>query len=131
MMGSQPQRGRVAAARGRAGDGSSIQRKGWTVNRLSGSHRLVSAAVGVVVFVLTGGPRAAAQPPAAPKADAAPVKPFQIKVDDAVLKDLQERLARAGRPDAIDGSGWEYGVDLPYMKDLVAYWRDGYDWRAH
>jgi hypothetical protein len=26
--------------------------------------------------------------------------------------------------------GWEYGVPLDYVKNLVEYWRDGYDWRA-
>ena len=25
----------------------------------------------------------------------------------------------------------EYGTDLPYLKSLVEYWRDGYDWRKH
>ncbi len=26
-------------------------------------------------------------------------------------------------PDQIDGTGWEYGVPVAYMKELVAYWR--------
>ena len=26
--------------------------------------------------------------------------------------------------------GWEYGVPLEYVKELVEHWRDGYDWRA-
>ncbi len=33
-------------------------------------------------------------------------------------------------PDEIAGEGWRYGTSLAYMKELVAYWRDGYDWRA-
>src|SRR5437867_2506748 len=35
------------------------------------------------------------------------------------------------RPDEIPGDGWRYGTDLAYMKELVAYWRDRYDWRTH
>jgi pimeloyl-ACP methyl ester carboxylesterase len=58
------------------------------------------------------------------------VRPFKIKVDDEVLRDLKDRLTRTRFPDAIDGSGWEYGVDRDYMKGLVAYWHDKYDWRA-
>jgi pimeloyl-ACP methyl ester carboxylesterase len=56
--------------------------------------------------------------------------PFRIHVPDAVLDDLRERLARVRWPDEIPGSGWTYGTDLATMKDLVAYWRDGFDWRA-
>ncbi len=48
---------------------------------------------------------------------------------DEVLRDLKERLARTRFPDEIEGSGWEYGADLRYMKELVAYWRDQFDWR--
>src|SRR5262245_15696699 len=69
---------------------------------------------------------AAAQPKTGPEA----IKPFKVRVDEAVLTDLKARLDRARWPDAVDGAGWDYGVDLQYMKDLVAYWRDKYDWRA-
>lgn len=58
-------------------------------------------------------------------------KPFSIRVADDVLADLRERLARARWPDAVPGGGWSYGTDLAYMRELVAYWRDRYDWRAH
>jgi pimeloyl-ACP methyl ester carboxylesterase len=50
-------------------------------------------------------------------------------VDDAVLRDLKERLARTRWPDQIEGTGWEYGVPLAEMKPLVEHWRTGYDWR--
>ncbi len=66
---------------------------------------------------------------AAAKSDA--MRPFKINVNDAVLEDLRERLARSRFPDQIDGTGWDYGVDLKYMKDLVEYWRTRYDWREH
>ena len=59
----------------------------------------------------------------------AEIKPFKIAVDDAVLKDLKERLARTRFPDEIDGVGWDYGVELGYVKELVRYWRNKYDWR--
>jgi pimeloyl-ACP methyl ester carboxylesterase len=58
-------------------------------------------------------------------------RPFTIEVPDEVLKDLRERLARVRWPDEVPDSGWRYGTDLAYMKDLVAHWRDRYDWRRH
>jgi microsomal epoxide hydrolase len=58
------------------------------------------------------------------------VRPFTIAVADDVLTDLQQRLARVRWPDEAPGAAWAYGTSLDYMKDLVAYWRDKYDWRA-
>ncbi len=55
--------------------------------------------------------------------------PFRIAVPDAVLTDLRERLARTRFPDEIADSGWTYGTNLAYLRELVAYWREQYDWR--
>src|SRR5262249_34795853 len=58
------------------------------------------------------------------------IRPFQITVDEAVLRDLKGRLARTRFPDQIDGADWDYGVELSYLRELVGYWKDRYDWRA-
>ena len=58
------------------------------------------------------------------------IEPFEIRVDDAVLDDLRDRLARTRLADQIDGTGWEYGIPTSYVAELVAYWRDTFDWRA-
>ena len=58
------------------------------------------------------------------------IERFQIHVDDAVLEDLRRRLAQTRFPDQIEGTGWEYGMPLDYLRELVDYWRDKYDWRA-
>ena len=55
---------------------------------------------------------------------------FEISVDDAVLDDLRRRLEATRFPDQIEGTGWEYGTPVDYVRDLVEYWRNGYDWRA-
>ncbi len=65
----------------------------------------------------------------AARADSA-IRPFRIAIPQAALDDLRERLARTRWPDELPGAGWAYGVPLAYMKELAAYWRDGYDWRA-
>jgi pimeloyl-ACP methyl ester carboxylesterase len=57
------------------------------------------------------------------------VVPFRINVPEAVLKDLKERLARTRFPSEIEQSGWEYGTNLAYLRELVAYWRTTFNWR--
>ncbi len=59
------------------------------------------------------------------------VEPFEVHVADDVLDDLRARLARTRFPDQLPDTGWEYGVPVGVLRDLVGYWRDGYDWRAH
>ena len=58
------------------------------------------------------------------------IEPFEIRVDDSVLEDLQRRLAQTRLPDQIEGTGWEYGIPMSYLRELVEYWRETYDWRA-
>jgi microsomal epoxide hydrolase len=58
-------------------------------------------------------------------------RPFTIRVSDEVLADLRWRLDRVRWPDEVPEGAWRYGTDLAYMKELVAYWRDCYDWRVH
>ena len=57
--------------------------------------------------------------------------PFTIHIGDDVLSDLRARLERVRWPDEIPDAGWQYGTDLTYLRTLVDYWRDQYDWRQH
>jgi epoxide hydrolase len=58
------------------------------------------------------------------------VVPFKIHVADSVLTDLKQRLARTRFPGEIAGSDWDYGTNLTYLKELVTYWQQKFDWRA-
>ena len=58
------------------------------------------------------------------------VQPLEIKIDDEVLTDLRQRLAATRWPDEIPGSGWDYGMNLDYLKELVDYWLHSFDWQA-
>ena len=58
------------------------------------------------------------------------ITPFEIHIPDADIQDLKERLSRARLPAQIPGTGWEYGTNAEYLKELVDYWRTEYDWRA-
>ena len=56
--------------------------------------------------------------------------PYSIDLDDGIVRDVRERLARTRWPDEVDGAGWDYGTNLAYLQSLCAYWREGFDWRA-
>jgi len=71
-----------------------------------------------------------AQGPAAGRAADA-IVPFKIQVSNAVLADLKQRLSQARFADEFADAGWDYGTNLAYLKSLVGYWRDKYDWRVH
>src|SRR4029078_12874180 len=58
------------------------------------------------------------------------IVPIKIQVPEETLRDLKARLARTRFPEEIPGTGWDYGTDLAYLKSLVTYWRDSFDWRA-
>ncbi|MCF2717595.1 epoxide hydrolase [Paenibacillus sp. UKAQ_18] len=57
------------------------------------------------------------------------VERFHIHIADEVLDDLKRRLHHIRWPDQLENSGWDQGVDLTYLKSLVSYWREQYDWR--
>jgi epoxide hydrolase len=59
------------------------------------------------------------------------IEPYRIDIPQADLGDLRNRLGRTRWPDELPDVGWAYGVPLGYLKGLVDYWRDGYDWREH
>jgi pimeloyl-ACP methyl ester carboxylesterase len=57
------------------------------------------------------------------------VTPFAFQASDTMLKDLKRRLDQTRWPERETGVGWEQGPPLAAMRDLVDYWRGGYDWR--
>ncbi len=76
--------------------------------------------------------------------DSHDITPFRIAIPQGDLDDLADRLARtrwadelpereviAGGAGAPTPPGWEYGVPVSYVRDLVERWRTSYDWRAH
>jgi epoxide hydrolase len=55
--------------------------------------------------------------------------PFRLAVGDDELDDLRRRLACARWPEAEPVPDWSQGVPVAWLRDLCAYWQDGYDWR--
>lgn len=56
--------------------------------------------------------------------------PFEIAVPQSDLDDLRRRLESARFPAELPGSGWDYGTEQSYLRNVVNYWRDEYDWRT-
>jgi microsomal epoxide hydrolase len=57
------------------------------------------------------------------------IEPFTIAIPDEQLDDLRARLARTRLPAQLPDAGWDYGTERGYLAELLAYWRDEYDWR--
>ncbi|WP_346319648.1 epoxide hydrolase family protein [Chitinophaga sp. YIM B06452] len=83
---------------------------------------IIFLTIAVIAFTANAQPK---------KPDHMTVKPFKIDVQQTVLDDLQNRLSQTRWPDAPENIGWKYGTDPVFLKSLVAYWQNGYDWRKH
>jgi pimeloyl-ACP methyl ester carboxylesterase len=58
------------------------------------------------------------------------VRPFTVHIPQKTLDDLHRRLARTRWTDEVESAGWDYGTNLDYLKELVEYWQNQFDWRA-
>ena len=57
-------------------------------------------------------------------------QPFTLSVPDTAIADLRVRLALTRFPDQAPGEPWQFGTDVTWLRDLVRYWHDRFDWRA-
>lgn len=57
-------------------------------------------------------------------------KPFRLHIPEDAIADLRMRLERARWPDEAPVEPWSTGTSVAYLKELVEYWRKGFDWRA-
>ncbi|KAH9400601.1 epoxide hydrolase [Tyrophagus putrescentiae] len=64
-----------------------------------------------------------------PPADDPSIRPFTVEADQAVLDDLQRRLAEAKIADSIEGTNFRYGFNSKVLTDIVHYWRHSFNWK--
>lgn len=57
------------------------------------------------------------------------IQPFTLAISNEQLEDLQSRLKHVRLPEPIEGTDWERGVPVAYMKKLIRHWATTYDWR--
>src|SRR5256885_9519439 len=92
--------------------------------------RFVAAAVSMIALLAPGGIAYAQRAAEYATASSQAIVPFKIQVPDSVLTDLKRRLAQSRFADEFPDAGWDYGTNLAYLKGLVDYWREKYDWRG-
>ncbi len=56
------------------------------------------------------------------------LKPFNFSVPQDILENILRRVADYPWHEMPDDGGWDYGTNLEYLKELCAYWVDGFDW---
>jgi pimeloyl-ACP methyl ester carboxylesterase len=56
-------------------------------------------------------------------------RPFRVDIPQATIDRILNRVREAQFPDRLGGNDWRYGTDWDYMKALVNYWAQDYDWR--
>src|SRR5450432_661987 len=57
------------------------------------------------------------------------IKPFEADIPQEVLNNLKLKIINTRWPDEMIDSGWNYGTNLSYMKELADYWVNTFDWR--
>src|SRR5690349_11897040 len=57
-------------------------------------------------------------------------QPFRVAFDEAELQDMYSRLRDARWADDVGNEDWAFGVERGWLRDLVGYWTDEFDWRA-
>jgi hypothetical protein len=57
------------------------------------------------------------------------IQPFSIDVAPQILSDLKQRLKNTRWTSQIDGTEWDAGTDVNYLRDLVRYWDESFDRR--
>lgn len=57
------------------------------------------------------------------------VRPFTLAIPERALDDLRDRIDRTRWPERETVGDWSQGAPLAAVRELAAYWRNGYDWR--
>jgi len=56
--------------------------------------------------------------------------PFKIEIPQTRIDDLKSRLAKTRFPDEVEDAGWDYGTNLAFLRTLIDYWQNHFDWKA-
>lgn len=59
-----------------------------------------------------------------------PAEKFTIAIADDVIADLHDRLRRTRLAPDFGNADWSYGVNGDYLRSLVEYWANDFDWAA-
>lgn len=54
--------------------------------------------------------------------------PFHLDIPEDTIATIKARVASYPWHEMPDDGGWDYGVNLDYMKEICAYWVEEFDW---
>ncbi|KAL0964819.1 hypothetical protein UPYG_G00329440 [Umbra pygmaea] len=57
------------------------------------------------------------------------VFPFEVQTSDEEIQDLYERIDRSRYTEPLEDAGFQYGFNSTYLKKVVSYWRNTFDWK--
>ncbi|XP_051469229.1 epoxide hydrolase 1-like isoform X2 [Apus apus] len=57
------------------------------------------------------------------------IRPFKIETSDKEIEDLHRRLDQARYAPPLEGAAFHYGFNSSYLRKVVSYWRNEFDWR--
>ena len=46
-------------------------------------------------------------------------EPFELKIENDVLKDISDRLKKSRLPDDFGNSKWDYGTEKNYLRNIL------------
>ncbi len=55
---------------------------------------------------------------------------FEVAIDEEAIADLRSRLRSTRWSPDFGNEGWQFGVPTDYLRELVTYWIDDFDWRS-
>ena len=57
------------------------------------------------------------------------IRPYSVKVSDDEIKELTDRLRLSRLPEKETVDDWSQGVPLSYIKNILDYWLNNYDFK--
>uniref|UniRef100_A0A9L0S2A2 Epoxide hydrolase n=1 Tax=Equus caballus TaxID=9796 RepID=A0A9L0S2A2_HORSE len=57
------------------------------------------------------------------------IRPFKVETSDEEINDLHQRIDKARLTPPLEDSRFHYGFNSNYLKQIVSYWRNEFDWK--
>ncbi|XP_011359143.1 epoxide hydrolase 1 [Pteropus vampyrus] len=57
------------------------------------------------------------------------IRHFKVETSDEEIDDLHRRIDKARLTTPLEDSRFHYGFNTSYLKKILSYWRNGFDWR--
>ena len=59
------------------------------------------------------------------------IEDFKVEIPEEDISNLKKRILLTRWPDELNTKKWALGTKLDFLKELVKYWAEDFDWRKH